>query len=40
MLIMNDLDFKTSWTAASGKKEFFLSTETIQSTSEIMKKSA
>lgn len=35
----NDLDFKTSSTAASGEKESFLSKETIQSTPETMKKS-
>lgn len=40
MLIRNDLDFKISWTAASDEKESFLTIETKQSTSEIMKNSA
>lgn len=39
MLIMNDLDFKTPWTVASDEKESFLTIETIQYTSEIMKNS-
>lgn len=40
MLITNDLDFKTSWTTACDTKKSFITIDTTQSTSEMMKNSA